>query len=951
MNKVGDVFKKIINFIIKVIKFIPTVFGQICFWLLIIILALILIYILISVMAKGIADILGIDDPGLTSTTDYEILSQITTSGYDVVMPADELQDFYAYEYAVLMDLARNLEEAGTFIPTVVDEAYYDPALLSIDEWAQLCADTFVTNYRDSYASQIKGKYTRIKKDSETAKNEGKIKAKDGGSLNDVTTEVLNNLPSSNSLGITDKQREYLAETLAIQAMAESENAKPSNEKSKEEIVYKSVTSSTTGETSLVPYLVIQRAVEVYKYRFVDESMDITSNPSKDYNNIFRTTKGGGYKKGTTVDFGVGGASGETWQYISEYIRPLYANSTLNANNISLHKKNAPGSSSPLDISKPYPEDIYYGKEGGINTYNIPVKVLADRFMPKAVLLSSWYMLKQDEPTAEGETKTVDLILQEIKDIYNQACLEGETVPEANWILVKEVLTTGKTTSNANLKNIFTRKDFSTLNSLEEYAFKKNNSGNVIKTDLIYEKYDTNYDSRELSNQPQVSTPNPNPNLNQTPAQPSLLEPYNQEFGGSLRDDIIDDFELVLSHHNTVSYGFINEKQYEKAIGDFERILESTITLQDIEKTSANALKTYTIYKTNENGEYIIDCTELENDLHHNKPNGSNHNAKYHHELNSDECIAYIKNEAEHQDPYSSRASEKCFEPFIKVVFGRVKTDSRESADATGAKIKTDVSVKATAIVIIDGTTEYWYRVDEKEIEDVAGLTNDVSFMKFDRYDAQMTNFSDWDEENSMDDAEKRTYFIITDVFEAWPVEISNIDIDLNRPTSGYYSGNFDFPNDGIDRKVYASDEGGKVKVRNQIEADLRKLIENIDITDMLKDQGLEIYDANELAVVRGDKDANGEFLPEVFIPPTNAAPVAGSPALPSYYTTTGEADMVTGRYIKVKGMDAKDVAAKVQAIKNEINTKILSAMRTYAYDEHKIKWTNNGAEARRVGN
>ena len=156
-KKIGNVFKNMIDFVIKVIKFIPTVFGQICCWVIIIILALILIYVIIDVIASGIAGILGIDTAGMKDSTDYAILEQLTTSGYDLVMPADELQDYYAYEYAVLMDLARNLEEAGTYIPQEVDESPYDPALIGRTEWAQLCADTFVFSTMQTNTPNING--------------------------------------------------------------------------------------------------------------------------------------------------------------------------------------------------------------------------------------------------------------------------------------------------------------------------------------------------------------------------------------------------------------------------------------------------------------------------------------------------------------------------------------------------------------------------------------------------------------------------------------------------------------------------------------------------------------------------------------------------------------------------------------------------------------------------
>ena len=338
----GNAFKALIDFIIKMCKFFASVLGQIVGWLIIIILAIIIIYVIIDVISSFIADILGIDqDAGIDQTADYEIIQQLVTEGYDEVMPPDELVDYYAYEYAVLMDLARNIEEAGVFFPIEDDQAYYDPALLTKEEWAQLCADTFVTFDNQQFTAGIKDKYTSINANSKTAFDAGVKEADNGGSLQDVTAEILGNLPTATSLGIDDTQREYLAEKLAVQAMAKAENAKPSNEMSKKELIYQSVTSDSTGETSLMPYIVVERPVNIYKYKFMDLTLS-GNEATKDYSQIFRTSKGKGYGKGSAPrNFG-NGSTGGTWEYIFNYIEPLEVNSTLNANNISLHKKKTP---------------------------------------------------------------------------------------------------------------------------------------------------------------------------------------------------------------------------------------------------------------------------------------------------------------------------------------------------------------------------------------------------------------------------------------------------------------------------------------------------------------------------------------------------------------------------------------------------------------------------------
>ena len=75
-------------------------------------------------------------------------------------------------------------------------------------------------------------------------------------------------------------------------------------------------------------------------------------------------------------------------------------------------------------------------------------------------------------------------------------------------------------------------------------------------------------------------------------------------------------------------------------------------------------------------------------------------------------------------------------------MFGKVKINERKTLDANNNEVITNVYAKSTAIVIIDGVNKYVYRVDEHEVEDLAGISNLTSFMQFDRYDAQMTNCS-----------------------------------------------------------------------------------------------------------------------------------------------------------------------------------------------------------------
>lgn len=900
-KQVTNAAKRIVQKIINFIRFIPTVLGQVCMWIALVICAIVIIYLIINIISHAIAGLLGIEDSGLANSADYELLSQLTASGYDAIMPADDLQEYYAYEYAVLMDLARNLEEAGVYTPTISDTAEYDPALLTVNDWAQLCAEALSTATSDATKSSAKSNYGNIKSALKNAQDNIKTTS----TYAEARKTVENALTNSGAI-IPENVKDKYIDKLTKQAMAQSSAEKPSNEMTKEEVIYKSVTSDTTGETSLVPYLVVERPSIIYTYSFVDKSLANATQSQYSSSNYMSTLNAG---------------------YIENNIRPLMANSTLNANNKSLHKNGAPGSSTPIDLTLKYNEAVFSAtKKDACVTYQIPLKVLADRYMPKAVLLSSWYMLKQNETSNDGSSKTVDTILAEIKKIYNEACLKGEIEPTDNWLLVKEVASADKTTENVVMKNIFNRKDFSTESSLTNYLYKLKGEKLLTGYDdtvttLIYEKYNTDYDSREYSSTKVLQSDAESLTNQQatTGASSSLLEAYNQTFGGTLKEDIVDDLELVIAHHNEVANNFINSKQYKKAIEDFKSRLGDNITLETTENIDEKDDK-YTIYRTDENANYyLINCVKFADEEHHHaiNPKGSNHNEKYGHDFGTDECYEYALKESEHKDPYST-SSVECFIPQINVMFARAKTDSRESTDASGNTVKSDVSVKSTAVIIIDGNTKYLYRVNEKEIKDLAGISNNVSFMEFDRYDAQMTNIGDW-KETIDGDKDDSTYFVVTDAFEAWPLKINNSG------TKNVSSASYTI--------ISANGSDTLESFINSVKRKINSTLSGDDFKEKLKgkvaDGQITALYTGGLAVIRNGADwvdANGEFKEEALIPPENAAP--NSKIAGNYNTSQiGEATEVTDLYLNVKGISDTDKETINSSVKDLISNVIVTSI------------------------
>ena len=187
------------------------------------------------------------------------------------------------------------------------------------------------------------------------------------------------------------------------------------------------------NQQSLVPYLRIFRDARTNIYYLQTPSMwekDTNGKP------IYRDADGKPAKaKSDVVEMGQR-VKNEGEEISNPFIREAlgldnipysggyYINTDLNGRNkdLWLHSSE-PGLSDYLTVIRDYPHDdlFFEVRDAGSATYEIPFRVLIERFLPKAQLLSSWYMLK--DSTDGGK---VDQLLEEIKGIYNRACMSGE---------------------------------------------------------------------------------------------------------------------------------------------------------------------------------------------------------------------------------------------------------------------------------------------------------------------------------------------------------------------------------------------------------------------------------------------------------------------------------------------------------------------------------------------
>lgn len=474
MKSPGEAIKGAGKAIAKTAKFFTTFIGQIVFFLLFILLIGLLAYIVFMVIAKDLAKLVGIDAAAAqTQKSDYDIQIRLANSGYSSVLNADELVEYYGFEYAVLMDAVRFIEETGVSEIPIVNISPVDCNTIDREQWAWLNAARFQTsndNQALMNAKFLNADGTRV----------------DGGPMATIVGgDATDDLASAGAeIVITGGNSEEGGSATGFEAAFDiTQFSKPGEGK----IVYEGVKNEYTGETVLTPYLKVTRKWLDYGYYLEDKSWaggesdlnvsgkgkmdrynldggysedgaDLNSGFAYIYENIFalyiknelNENNKSAYPKGRyTASYiqeamqgatanddstGTNGNDGSTSRYASETAQIAAQNSSQNntvgagqvstAAQVTGNGQNATSKGGEeLDLYKQYADSLYYtvGDQGTRN-YKIPFRVLLDRFLPNANLMASWRHLSD-----ETETSASIDIVKEIQQIYSKACLEGET--------------------------------------------------------------------------------------------------------------------------------------------------------------------------------------------------------------------------------------------------------------------------------------------------------------------------------------------------------------------------------------------------------------------------------------------------------------------------------------------------------------------------------------------
>ena len=138
--------KKIWNGIKAFLRFIRSGIGIIVLKILLVVFVLINLWVIIV----AILDEMGLDGVlGLPSIDDergavnLQFLSSVNNMGTESIINADQVIDYYSFEYYVLMDCAEYLERVGVTPVYKADGGVIEWKSLNREQWAMLVANAF----------------------------------------------------------------------------------------------------------------------------------------------------------------------------------------------------------------------------------------------------------------------------------------------------------------------------------------------------------------------------------------------------------------------------------------------------------------------------------------------------------------------------------------------------------------------------------------------------------------------------------------------------------------------------------------------------------------------------------------------------------------------------------------------------------------------------------------
>ena len=393
--------KKVIRFLTFLVS---NTIGHILGIIILIIMLIVFTYILITTIQVTIRRAGGTDLNSAAVRLDKEYSLFKDATSYDALLKAEDMKDYMAYEYAVLMDTARCIEESGVY--ELLEYRLYN--LEELEGYSSA----------DAAAAHYKGEiYTPAGK---TYENEAGFQLGIGG---EEQIKYRKELSKQNG--------EAYADSATPETLIDEEKGKES-ESYAGEIYYKaveneylyeqmSINTSAELEMSLLPYLKIDQTQWNLYYIIETENNEVPTS-------------------------------------VSEKFYPLMYVKELNKNNKNLWESFSFQSMGEDDTSEINADEesreysLYEARDNGsrsfTHTYEVSLKVLVDRYLPKATLLAGWHMLKENQDGSTNNTTgdttsqtttantsgasdtatVINKLIEDIKHVYNMGCLTSLSI-------------------------------------------------------------------------------------------------------------------------------------------------------------------------------------------------------------------------------------------------------------------------------------------------------------------------------------------------------------------------------------------------------------------------------------------------------------------------------------------------------------------------------------------
>ncbi len=432
VRKVVAGFKKALSAIARIIKFLSTTVGFVVGIIVLVVILVFIISVLIESVFKAYAKYFDPEFAGISSENDYkEIVSAIGNAGYDSYITEAVWQEYAAYEYAVLMDVAEYWYEGQkefNFGNTTNTESYDE-----VDE-AYGYANPGVTSQNNGYKIQkIKNPkylpYLPVKADYDVRLI----------SNADWKKAVLTGQNSAR-FGCSADELPSLAGTSHVELGGNREVMMPVLT-----YEFKNNPNEPDAAGSLVPYITTVKDSLVYNYYTVGG--EGPNGARNHYESAEKDENSGGAD--------IGGMAGTRFGDINI----MEVNELLNKNNKWLPNslsavKNLGLSSSNMTAGnratagEPFAPSLYHTDQAGSAVYRIPLQTLIDRYLPKASVLTAWFSLKESDTTMDVEGNKIEKsdeldvfqvaeLMEDIKNIYNEWCYSGETIKTESAEVVK----------------------------------------------------------------------------------------------------------------------------------------------------------------------------------------------------------------------------------------------------------------------------------------------------------------------------------------------------------------------------------------------------------------------------------------------------------------------------------------------------------------------------------